>query len=201
MVLSDKDIKIALKKGDISIDPLFPNSIQPASIDVHLGKHFLVYVRNNSTHIEPSEPVDRMTRKVEIKVGQPFVLGVGEFALGILEECIGINNNYVGRLDGVSSIGRFGTFVHVTASTLNPGNKLCMTLELYNANHIPINLYGGMPIAQLLIEELSSPSESIYGSVNLKNNNYGGSKEPQASQYFKKFQEGNNSWMEFVKTL
>jgi deoxycytidine triphosphate deaminase len=33
MVLSDKDIKIALKKGDISIDPLFPNSIQPASIE------------------------------------------------------------------------------------------------------------------------------------------------------------------------
>jgi dCTP deaminase len=201
MVLSDIDIKKALDIGTITIEPMFPNCIQPSSIDLHLGKHFLVYVRNDTPYIDLKVPVDEMMREVEINSNKPFTLHAGEFALGIIEECIGINDEYVGRLDGKSSVGRLGLFVHVTAGTLNPGNKLCMTLELYNANHAPIELVWGMPIAQISFEQLSSPCENIYGSVNLKNSNYGGSKKPQPSQYFKNFLDGKNDWAEFVKTL
>lgn len=201
MVLSDTDIKKAIAKGHITIDPLFPNSIQPASIDVHLGKHFLVYVRNDDPFIDPAHSVESMMRAVEISAEKPFILHAGEFALGILEECIGINNGFVGKLDGKSSVGRFGTFVHVTASTLNPGNRLCMTLELYNANHAPIKLYWGMPIAQILFEQLSSPCENDYGSAVLNNTGYGGSKKPQPSQFFKNFSPEKNSWIDFVKNL
>ncbi len=85
MALSDRDIKVALDNGSITIDPLFPNSIQSASVDVHLGKHFLVYVRNDTTHIQPEESVEHMMREVEISQNKPFVLHPGEFALGVLE--------------------------------------------------------------------------------------------------------------------
>jgi dCTP deaminase len=43
MILSDRDLKKALEEKLIGVDPLFPNSIQPASIDVHLGANFLVF--------------------------------------------------------------------------------------------------------------------------------------------------------------
>ncbi len=75
-----------------------------------------------------------------------------------------------------------------------------MTLELYNANHAPITLYWGMPVAQISFDTLSSPCENAYGSSKLSNNGYGG-KKPQPSQYYKKFQPGNNKWMEFIKTI
>jgi hypothetical protein len=53
MILSDRDIKKALKKGTIIVDPLFPKSIQPASIDVHLGPDFLVFRTDKHTAIDP----------------------------------------------------------------------------------------------------------------------------------------------------
>ena len=43
MILSDRDLKKGLEEGKIKVDPLFPNSIQPASVDVHLGAGFLLF--------------------------------------------------------------------------------------------------------------------------------------------------------------
>ena len=56
MILSDRDIKKELKKGRISIEPLFPNAIQPASVDLHLGPHFLVFKTDRHTCIDPRNP-------------------------------------------------------------------------------------------------------------------------------------------------
>ena len=44
MILSDRDIKKAMDEGRITIDPLFPGSIQPASVDLHLGADFLIRI-------------------------------------------------------------------------------------------------------------------------------------------------------------
>ena len=42
MILSDKTIKNMLETGDLVIDPIDDKSIQPASVDLRLGDHFLV---------------------------------------------------------------------------------------------------------------------------------------------------------------
>lgn len=197
MVLSDKDIQKALDEGTIRIDHMFPNSIGPASVDLHLGKDFLVFIKNEVAVIDPAVSVENMMREVEIDIDKPFILHAGEFALGVIEECTGINNQYVGRLDGKSGVGRLGTCVHLTASTLNPGNELCMTLELFNNTHAPIQLYWGMPIAQISFEQLSTPCAQSY----LNDKGYGGSRKPQPSQYHKNFLKEKNSWRDFVKTV
>ena len=46
MVLSDKDIKEAIKSGVIGIDPYFEKDVQPASVDLHLDETLLIF--NNS---------------------------------------------------------------------------------------------------------------------------------------------------------
>ena len=49
MILSDKTLKSMLGEGSLVIDPIQENSIQPASVDCHLGTHFLV-VEDRAMH-------------------------------------------------------------------------------------------------------------------------------------------------------
>jgi dCTP deaminase len=187
MILSDIDIKKALKKGDITVDPFDPACIQPASIDLHLDRHFLIYDTTQHSVIDPKKPIDDMMRPVTITDDRPFVLHPGEFALGLIYEKTGVSAGYVGRLEGKSSVGRLGILIHVTAGFLDPGNSLKMTLELHNVANMPILLYYRMPIAQMAFEQISSASAHSYGSDKNLNSKYKGDTLPRASQMWKNF--------------
>ncbi len=195
MILSDRDIKKALKEGRISIDPMFPHALQPASVDLHLGAEFLVFRTTDQVCIDPKEPIDHIMERVKIDEKRQFVLHPGEFALGMMYETTGVGDDIVGRLEGKSSLGRIGLLIHATAGYLDPGNTLKMTLELHNVSPLPIKLYYKMPIAQMSYTPLTSPAEHPYGKSKLGSKYYGATK-PQASQYWKNFQK-NNDWMKF----
>ena len=197
MILSDKDIKKSLKDGQITIDPLFPNSLQPASVDLHLGADFLIFKTDSHVAIDPKQPLDEMMEKVKINDKKQFVIHPGQFALGMTYEVVGVSEDMVGRLEGKSSLGRIGLIIHATAGYLDPGNKLKMTLELHNIANLPIILYYKMPIAQLSFTPLSSAAEHAYGKKRL-NSKYFGASKPQASQYYKNFLK-NNDWIKFDK--
>lgn len=185
MILSDRDIKIALKNKDIIIDPFDIKYIQPASIDLHLDNHFLIFDSSRNYVIDPKKPMDDMMREVVIDENTPFVLHPGEFALGLIYETTGVSEKYVGRLEGKSSVGRMGLLIHITAGFLDPGNSLKMTLELHNTANLPILLYYKMPIAQMAFEELSSKCEKSYSKAN--GSKYVGDTKPRASQMWKNF--------------
>lgn len=185
MILSDRDIKKALKAGDITINPFDEKYLQPASVDLHLDKYFLVFDAKNNYVIDPKKPIDDMMEEVEISESKPFVLHPGEFALGLILEETGVSADYVGRLEGKSSVGRLGLLIHVTAGFLDPGNTLKMTLELHNTATLPILLYYKMPIAQMAFEKLSSTCEISYSQK--KNSKYIGDIKPKASQMWKNF--------------
>ncbi len=189
MILSDRDIKKALEAGDITIEPFNERAIQPASIDLHLDKYFLVFDSTQNYVIDPKKPMDDMMKEVVIDEDRPFVLHPGEFALGMIFETKGVSAGYVGRLEGKSSIGRMGLLIHATAGFLDPGNCLKMTLELHNVANIPILLYYRMPIAQMAFEKLSSPCERPYNSTHAQrlNSKYVGDMKPRASQMWKNF--------------
>lgn len=195
MILADRDIKKALKEGRISIEPMFPNALQPASVDLHLGGEFLVFRTTDQVCIDPKEPIDTIMERVHIDEHRQFVLHPGEFALGMMYETTGVGDDIVGRLEGKSSLGRIGLLIHATAGYLDPGNKLKMTLELHNVSPLPIKLYYKMPIAQMSYTPLSSAAEHPYGKSKLGSKYYGAMK-PQASQYWKNFKK-NNGWMKF----
>ncbi len=195
MILSDKDIKKALAEGKIGVTPLFPNSIQPASIDVHLGADFLVFKNTNNVCIDPKEPVDDMMTALSIDENRQFILHPGEFALGMTYETVAVPHDMVVQLNGKSSLGRIGLIVHATAGYVDPGNTLKITLELHNLANLPIKLYYKMPIAQVAFVKLSSEADNPYGKEGL-NSKYFGSTKPVASQYYKNFLK-NNEWMNF----
>jgi dCTP deaminase len=195
MILSDKDIKEGLKNGIITVKPLFPHAIQPASIDLHLGSDFLVFKTDTHTCIDPKEPLDEIMERVTIDGKRQFVIHPGQFALGMTYEVVGVADNMVGRLEGKSSLGRIGLIIHATAGYLDPGNHLKMTLELHNIANLPIKLYYKMPIAQISFTPLSSNADNPYGKKRL-NSKYFGAMKPQASQYYKNFLK-NNEWIKF----
>lgn len=188
MILSDRDIKKELRSKEITIKPFQAECLQPASYDVHLDRHFLVFNVNSNFVIDPRDISKDLMKKVSISKTEPFILHPGEFALGVLLEETGVSDKLVGRLEGKSSLGRLGLIIHTTAGFLDAGNSLKMTLELFNAGRIPLKLHYGMPIGQMAFEYLSSPCERPYGSKGL-NSKYLGDTKPQASKMHLNFKK------------
>lgn len=186
MILSDKDILKEIKSGEITLKPFQRKNLQPASVDLHLDKHFLVFDTTKNFVIDPKSPTKDLMKPVEIKANEPFILHPQEFALGLIYEETGVSAKLVGRLEGKSSLGRLGLIIHTTAGYLDPGNSLKMTLELYNAGRLPIKLHYKMPIGQMAFEYLSSPCEKPYGSDGL-NSKYYRDMKPKASEMHKNF--------------
>lgn len=58
------------------------------------------------------------------------------------------------RFEGKSSRARTGLLVHFTAPTIHPGFEGTITLEMINLGPVPIVLREGMPIGQLIFEEV-----------------------------------------------
>lgn len=194
MILSDRDIIKEIEAGEITLKPFKKEYVQPASIDLHLDRHFLVFDTTKNFVIDPKTPTKDLMKPVEIKGDEPFILHPQEFALGLICEETGVSDKLVGRLEGKSSLGRLGLIIHTTAGYLDPGNSLKMTLELYNAGKIPIKLYYKMPIGQMAFEYLSSPCAVPYGPK--RKSKYYHDSKPVASKMhlnFKKSEKKNLS--------
>lgn len=167
MVLSDRDIKRELEAGRIVIEPLKPQDVQPASVDVRLGANFRVFRNSEHTFIDPSIDQPNLTEEIEVPEGGAFILHPGQFALGTTVERIVLPDDVLGKLEGKSTLGRLGLMIHSTAGYVDPGWDGELTLELSNVATLPIMLRPGMRIGQLSFERMSSPVERPYGSAAL----------------------------------
>lgn len=187
MILSDGDIKKALAEGKIGVEPLFEGSIQPASVDLHLDKKFLIFKTSNRAFIDVKEPVSDLMEEVIIDDNTPFVIHPGEFALGVTVERISLRDDMVARLEGKSSLGRIGIIIHATAGFIDPGNSLKPTLELHNIGSLPVKLYANMAIAQIAFTPLSGKAEHPYDATH----KYYNATDPQASKIDQNFKAKN----------
>ncbi len=189
MVLSDRTIKEEIGKGRIIIEPLDPDSIQPASVDVRLDKKLLVFRSWRSPfYIDVKENTEGLTEPIEIDDQKPFFLQPGEFVLASTLESISLPDDVVGRLEGKSSLGRIGLLIHSTAGYVDPGWQGNLTLELSNVAKLPITLYYGMKIGQISFLRLTSAADRLYGEEGL-GSKYQGQTEPTASRSYKDFEE------------
>ena len=78
MVLSDRSIKEQIDRGRIVINPLGENSIQPASVDVHLDNRILVFSNCRRPYIDIKQDMEDLTDLVKIENDVPFILHPGE---------------------------------------------------------------------------------------------------------------------------
>ena len=168
MVLSDRCIRNEVKQGRIIVEPFDDSCVQPASLDIHLARSFQVFEYWKYPHyIDLRQPLDTLSREVEIDDTDYFSLQPSQFVLGSTMEHITIPNDIMGRLEGKSSLGRVGLLIHATAGYIDPGWRGTLTLELYNVSPMPIHLYPGMKISQISFHRLTTPAELPYGSHEL----------------------------------
>lgn len=166
MILSDRDIKKALKEGRIVISPKLDLETQmgSCSIDLRLGNTFRIFEYSKNSFIDPTRKdySNEITREVKVKTGEKFIMQPGDFVLAVTLENVKIPTDLMGRLEGRSSLGRLGLVVHSTASVFDPGWDGKPVLELGNLGRMAISLTPGMRICAMTFEELSSPSETPY---------------------------------------
>ena len=186
MLMSDRDIRASIEAGQIGLEPLDMSLLQPSSFDVRIDRFFRLFDNHKYAFIDPAEQQDDLTRFVEVAPDEPFILHPGEFVLGSTYEFVTLPDNIAARLEGKSSLGRLGLLTHSTAGFVDPGFKGHVTLELANVSNLPIKLWPGMKVGQLCFFQLSSPSETPYGSEKY-NNRYQGQRGPTASRSFMNF--------------
>ena len=187
MILSDGTIRKHLEAGTIIIDPIEPQQVQPASVDVRLGDEFLVFRNHTCEVIDPFNKPSDLMDPVTVAEGEAFVLHPGEFVLGTTLEEIGLANDIVARVEGKSSLGRLGLLIHATAGFVDPGwQRGQITLELSNVATLPIKLWPGMKIGQLCLLRLTSPAENPYGSAKV-GSKYQGQRGPTPSKSYLNF--------------
>jgi len=181
-VLSDGTIRRLVAEGHMRIDPWDSAMLQPASIDVKLGRSFRVFHNHRATAIDLADPPRNLTEHVEVAVGDSFVIHPGEFVLGRTEEVVEMPDDIVSRIEGKSSLGRLGLIVHATAGFVDPGFRGSLTLEITNLTRVPIILWPGKPIAQLSFMTLDQPAERPYGHPEL-GSHYHGQVDATESRY------------------
>lgn len=161
MILSDSDIKKAVKVGDITISDFDTKRLQPVSYDILLGNTFFLTEIHADGCIDPHKKKFPKVREIQLKGKEHFVLHPGVSVLARSRDYFG-SDKYLIQLNGKSSLARIGLIVHNTAGIVNPGDYLNITLELYNLNNIPIILRPGMAIAQITFSILSSKPQKQY---------------------------------------
>lgn len=170
MLLSDRDIKKAIKDKKITIKPTPDYEIQlgSCSLDLRLGNEFRIFEHSRHPIIDPRNKVipPNITRLVKISEKAPFIMQPGDFVLAMTYERVTLTDQLLGRLEGRSSLGRLGIVVHSTASVFDPGWDGNCVLELGNLGRIPVALYPKMRICAMTFEQLSSPAENPYNTKN-----------------------------------
>lgn len=153
MILSDAKIREEIRRRHIVIRPFRPECLGTNSYDVHLGPYLAVY-RTPALDAKVANPV----REFPIpKAG--YVLVPGQLYLGVTEEYTE-THGFVPFLEGKSSVGRLGIDIHSTAGKGDEGFCNYWTLEM--SVKVPVRIYGGMPVGQLIYFEISGPVRRSY---------------------------------------
>ena len=175
MVLNDKDIREHIMENELIALPDyayadFPEkydpSIQPCSYDLTLATEFKRIktkscVFPEKSYVDLSDPMEYVSVPYEGGAFDGVVIGAGEFMLGVTNEVVNLPNNICGILEGRSSIGRAGLFIH-NAGFIDAGFKGQIVLELFNAGPNPIRLIGGIRIAQIVFYKMTDSSVKAY---------------------------------------
>lgn len=185
MILADVDILQRVEKGEVGIEPFSREQLSSVGYDLCLHENFRVFKSGDTTHVDVAEEFEVTELvKTDPKKGS-FVIHPGQFVLGSTKEKVRLPNNLVGLLEGRSSLGRLGLIVHATAALFDPGFAGHVTFEMSNISQLPVKLYVGMRVAQMVFVQTSRPVERDYAG---KKGKYAGQEPPTSSRIWKDFE-------------
>jgi dCTP deaminase len=169
MILSGQEIK--KRMGDsIVIDPFNEDHLNPNSYNLTLHDEVMVY----EEVVLDMRQVNRVRR---LKIPESgMVLTPNQLFLARTVERTE-THDLVPMIEGRSSIGRLGLFVHVTAGFGDVGFKGYWTLEMFAVQ--PVRIYPGVQICQIFYHEIA-------GDVtNYENGKYQNNRDIQPSLLYR----------------
>lgn len=159
MILSGHEIRARLGK-DIVIEPFDEAKLNPNSYNLTLHDELMVY---EEVVLDMRKP--NRVRRVAIPP-EGLVLRPNQLYLGRTAERTE-THNLVPMIEGRSSVGRLGLFVHVTAGFGDVGFCGYWTLEMFAIQ--PLRIYPGVSICQIIYHDICG-SISEYSSDKYQNN-------------------------------
>lgn len=175
MVLSDVEIKAEIQTKRLVFDPPIAiadddERIDSSAVDLLLHENLIVLPaeRVPGVTIVPSDDDVRVMNLLERHgkhrslTASPYRLEPYRLVIGKTLEHITLPNHLAARIEGKSSLARFGLSVHVTAPTVMAGFAGNLFLEMRNVGPFAIELSHGMKIAQLILEHVGLPPSRGY---------------------------------------
>lgn len=159
MILSGKQIKNKLGE-DIVIKPYSDEQLNPNSYNLRLHNELYIY---EETSLDMKK--ENKYRKIVIPP-EGIVLEPNKLYLGRTKEYTE-THNFVPMLEGRSSVGRLGLFIHVTAGFGDVGFCGYWTLEIHCIQ--PIRIYADVEICQIYYHAIDGDYDT-YSSGKYQNN-------------------------------
>jgi len=159
VILTHDVILREIASGRIVIDPLVPDQVGPASIDLHLGDEIRV-MEGGPPIIELDEDADYRTVTVVRPLDDRYVLRPGETIHGITRERIRLPPDVGGWLEGRSRFARLGLMIHVTSGFVAPGVDNRQVLEMSNVAGRPLAIRAGVRLCQIVLQR--TEGEAVY---------------------------------------
>lgn len=157
--------RLARKTSDrqaLVVTPLVhnPDPIDEDSIDLRLGTKFLQSRSDRLAAHVPGFAKKRNYREVHVPLGQHLVLPGHQTVLAATLEFIRLPNDVSAMVLTKSSWAR--NFISVeSAPWVHARYRGCLTLEITNSSEIPVLLYPGVRIAQLVLFELAMSEDDL----------------------------------------
>jgi dCTP deaminase len=159
MVLSGREIQRNLGEK-IVIDPFEPSQLNPNSYNLRLHDELRVY-----DHRELDMRTENTSQELPIPE-EGLLLEPHRLYLGRTVEYTS-TDGFVPMLEGRSSVGRLGLFVHITAGFGDVGFRGFWTLEMFCVQ--PIRIYAGVEICQVFYHTIEGDYDP-YRSGKYQNN-------------------------------
>ena len=176
MILTDREIQIALERKLLIIDPeptteAYSSTTVDLTLDSNLSEYEeatggIEYIVDPShKDYDHEEALAKLTRSVRIE-SDGYVFKPNKLILAWTAEYVElpIHSRAAARIEGKSSLSRLGIGVHITAPIIHAGFKGQIRLEMVNQGIVPIRLKAGMRICQLCFEQtLGTPVKGYEG--------------------------------------
>lgn len=160
-ILTGQAICEAAGRGDIVIDPFDTKRLNPNSYNLRLGPKLIVY---KEKVLDPKLPNEYQYRTIP---DDGFLIEPNEIYLGATLERT-FTDKFVPMIEGRSSMGRLGLFIHITAGFGDIGFNGHWTLELTSVK--PVKVYRDMEIAQIYYHKPDGEIDRLYKSRKYQNN-------------------------------
>jgi dCTP deaminase len=172
LILTDREIRIALQEKTLVIDPIpdLTVALTSSAIDLTLSDLFREWIASDGVLVAPGRPgysYAKLADKYQVGKQGPYILKPHCFVLAWTAEKVSIpyTSRLAARVEGKSNIARLGICIHVTAPIIHSGYIGHIQLEMFNFGPHEVYLDPGMRICQLVFEQTAGTPDRGYSGM------------------------------------